>query len=520
VLGNADIQDMLERRRNAGYGDYQRLLDQETTMKLVLSFTSVRDSFIIQIFDENGVGAYSDSSHFVSYNQTLFENPWLFDRKSAIDDRRVFIVPSIYAELSLISKRPAFSVIRPVRRISDNRILGYLTVSADNRNLLNILRRYAAALPDAELRVVSQDNVVLLSLDEGEMGAFGKAADDKTISRTSAFSGWRTEIRPKRIFGWEQLAATGTYAALIVALTAAASLLFAWLFTVYLMRPVQRLADGMARVGKGDFDVSLDEDTVDRDLRPIFLGFNTMVDEIRTLIRTVYEEKLHVKSAQLESLRYQINPHFLYNTFQTIEAIGEVRGIEEVRILARALGKLFRYNTQGPSVVGLYEEIDQMNTYFSVEKIRFGDRIGCEFLVPPETSDCRVLKFILQPLIENAVVHGFRSITWNGLVRVAVRLVGTDLEISVRDNGWGMDEEKAAAVSAALAEAAKTDGAAASEDFLGILNVHRRIVNCYGPQYGLRYERNGDGRGTTALLRLPAVFGASAEADARVDQRQ
>lgn len=517
VLGNPDIQNMLERRRKAGYSDHRRLIDQEMTMKLVLSFTSVRDSFIIQIFDENGLGVYFDSSHFVSYSQTLFENLWMLDRKREIDDRRLFIVPSIYSELSLISKRPAFYVIRPMRRISDNRVLGYVTVTADNRHLLNILHRYVPLLPDASIRVLSRDNVVMLSLDEGEMGAFGVAPEAGAVANASAFSGWRTEIRSSRIFGREQLAATGTFAALIVFLTAAASLLFAWLFTVYLMRPILRLAEGMARVGKGDFDVALSEDTVDRDLRPIFFGFNTMVAEIRTLIRTVYEEKLHVKSAQLESLQYQINPHFLYNTFQTIEAIGEVREIEEIRIIARSLGKLFRYNTQGSSEVGLYEEIDQMNTYFSVEKIRFGDRIGCEFIVPPETRTCRVLKFILQPLIENAVVHGFRSITWNGFVRVAVRLTESELEITVRDNGWGMTEEKYEAIADALSEAADAEETSFPEDFLGILNVHRRIVNFYGPRYGLRYERNEDGRGTTALLRLPAVLGASAETDARID---
>jgi sensor histidine kinase YesM len=214
-----------------------------------------------------------------------------------------------------------------------------------------------------------------------------------------------------------------------------------------------------------------------------------------------------VKSAQLEALRYQINPHFLYNTFQTMDAIGEIRDVEEIQIIARSLGKLFRYNTQGTSEVYLYEEIEQMDNYFSVEKIRFGDKIAWEFIVPPETRECRVLKFILQPLIENAVVHGLRSITRTGFVRVSVELKGPDMEIAVEDNGTGMTEDTYRAVSAALSDAAGDRWPPATKGFLGILNVHRRIVNYYGRRYGLRYERNRNGPGLTALLLLPAVPG-------------
>jgi sensor histidine kinase YesM len=507
ILGNPEIQNILERRLATGYSDYQYLLDQELAKNLTLSFTSVRDSFIIQLFDEKGYGIYADPDHFMSYQQTLFENPWTLARKDAIDERRLFIVPALYSGLTLFSRRPAFYVIRPVKRVSDNRILGYMTVTADSQLLLNILRRYALTLQDAELRVLSQENVVLLSLKAEEIGLPGASAGrGGAVFHTSAFSSWRTEIRTGQTYGRKELAGTGLFAVCIIGLTAAASLLFAWLFTVYLMRPVQRLTEGMARVGKGDFDINLNEDTVDRDLRQIFLGFNTMVAEIQTLIRTVQEEKLLVKSAQLEALRYQINPHFLYNTLQTMDAIGEVREVEEVRIIARSLGKLFRYNIQGASEVYLYEELDQLDNYFSVEQIRFGDKIAWEFLVPPETRECRVLKFILQPLIENAVVHGFRSMTRRGFVRISVRLWGPDLEIAVEDNGTGMTDDRYRAVIAALSGAAGDEWSPVTEGFLGILNVHRRIVNYYGTRYGLRYERNRDGPGLTALLLLPAAF--------------
>lgn len=511
ILGNPEIQSIFERRYSSGYSDDQHLRDQELVMNLTLSFTSVRDSFIIQLYDENGFAIYADSGHFMSYDQPLFENPWILRRKESIDERRLFIVPPLYSALILYTRSPVFYVIRPLRRVSDNRVLGYLTVAADSRRLLDILGRYAQTLPGTEIRVCSPDNIVLLSLKEDETGGKGIAPGSNAVSHVSPFSFWRTEIVTMQMYGRKEMAETGFFAAFIIAVTTAASLIIAVLVAVYLTRPIQHLAAAMARVGKGDFNISLD-DPVDQELRPIFSGFNTMVAEIRGLIQTVHEEKLLAKSAQFEALRYQINPHFLYNALQTIEAIGEVRGVEEVRIMAQSLGRLFRYNTQGVSEVFLYEEIDQIDTQLQVEKIRFGDKISWEFVTPSETRECRILKFILQPLIENAVIHGFRSLTRKGFIRVSVKLLGQDLAIEVRDNGVGMGEETCRAVSEALNRAAANSGETSPPgEFVGVLNVQRRLVNYYGPRYGLRYERAGDGRGTAALLLLPAVFGPALE---------
>jgi sensor histidine kinase YesM len=503
ILGNPEIQSIFERRCSSGYSDDQHLRDQDLVMNLALGFTSVRDSFIIQLYDENGFAIYADPGHFMSYNQPLFENPWILRRKQSIDERRLFIVPPLYSALILYTRSPVFYVIRPLRRVRDNRVLGYMTVAADSRHLLDILRRYAQALPGTDIRVYSPDNTVLLSLKGAETGGRGIVPASNAVSHTSPFSSWRTEIVTGHLYGRREIVETGLFAVFIIVATAAASLIIAVLVAVYLTRPIQHLAFAMARVGKGDFNISL-EDSVDRELRPIFTGFNTMVAEIRHLIQTVHEEKLLAKSAQFEALRYQINPHFLYNALQTIEAIGEVRGVEEVRIMAQSLGKLFRYNTRGVSEVFLYEEIDQIDTQLRVEKIRFGDKISWEFVTPPETRECRILKFILQPLIENAVIHGFRSLTRKGFIRVSVKLQDKDLAIEVWDNGAGMGEETYRAVSEALNRAgADSSETSPPEGFVGILNVHRRLLNYYGPRYGLRYER-GEGGGTAALLLLPA----------------
>jgi sensor histidine kinase YesM len=511
-LGNAEIQSFLERWRNPGYSNNQYFIDQELITSMVLSLTSVQDSFIILLFDENGNGIYTDSNHFRSYDQPLFENSWLNLRKGAIDNRELFIVPALFSGLSLYSGHRAFYVIRPVRRVSDNQILGYLMVAADSLNLETILWRYTPALPGVEARVVSPENVVLLSLNKEEQGAGSPLRDRETVSYTSGFSRWRTEIRIVETYGRNEMTATGIFAVLIIGITMAASLFLVSFIAGRLLQPLRQLARGMAGVGRGDFNTGLDDTAVDRDLKQIVSGFNTMVQEIRELLRTVQEEKLLLKSVQLEALRYQINPHFLYNTFETIDAIGEVQGTKEICVIAQALGKLFRYNTEGPSEVFLREEIEQMNMYLSVEKIRFGDRISWEFRISKKAAECRVMKFTLQPLIENAVVHGFKSLMKKGFIRISGKITssqpgGPVLEITVWDNGAGMDDEKLIKIAQALNAAADAEFSAfdgMGTSFIGILNVHRRIVNFYGPGYGLSYRKNPHGGGTAARIILPA----------------
>lgn len=511
-LGNAEIQSLLERRRNPGYNNYQYFMDQELITSMVLSLTSVQDSFIILLFDENGNSIYTDSNHFRSYDQPLFENSWLSLRKGAIDNRELFIVPALFSGLSLYSGHRAFYVIRPVRRVSNNQILGYLMVAADSLNLETILRRYTPALPGVEARVVSPESVVLLSPNKEEQGAGSPPRDREAVSYMSAFSRWQTEIRIVETYGRKEMAATGIFAVLIIGITMAVSLLLASFIAGRLLRPLRQMARGMAGVGKGDFNIGLDDTAVDRDLKQIVSGFNTMVQEIRKLLHTVQEEKLLLKSAQLEALRYQINPHFLYNTFETIDAIGEVQGTKEICVIAQALGKLFRYNTAGSSEVFLQEEIDQMDMYLSVEKIRFGDRISWEFRISKKAAECRVMKFILQPLIENAIVHGFKSFMKKGFIRISGKIIDSRLEepileITVWDNGAGMDDEKLIKIARSLEAAADVefssfDGTGTS--FIGILNVHRRIVNFYGPDYGLSYRKSPHEGGTTARIILPA----------------
>ncbi|MDR3174353.1 MAG: histidine kinase [Treponema sp.] len=510
-LGNAEIQSLLERRRNPGYSNYKYFMDQELITSMVLSLTSVQDSFIILLFDENGNGIYTDSNHFSSYDQPLFENSWLSLRKGAIDNRELFIVPALFSGLSLYSGHPAFYVIRPLRRVRNNQILGYLMVAADSLNLETILRRYAPALRGVEARVVSPENVVLLSLDKEEQGASSPLRDRETVSYMSAFSRWRTEIRIVETYGRNEMAATGIFAVLIIGITMAASLLLASLIAGRLLRPLRQLAQGMAGVGKGNFNIGMDDAAVDRDLKQIVSGFNTMVQEIRKLLHTVQEEKLLLKSAQLEALRYQINPHFLYNTFETIDAIGEVQGTKEICVIAQALGKLFRYSTAGSSEVFLQEEINQMDMYLSVEKIRFGERISWEFRISKKAAECRVMKFILQPLIENAVVHGLKSFMKKGFIRISGEIIDSRLkepvlEITVWDNGAGIDDEKLIKITRSLEAVAhaefSSDGMGTS--FIGILNVHRRIVNFYGPDYGLSYRKSQRDGGTTARIILPA----------------
>ena len=182
----------------------------------------------------------------------------------------------------------------------------------------------------------------------------------------------------------------------------------------------------MQFVGLGNFKLRLDEEAChDDDIRELYIGFNHMTEKIDNLITNVYEQQLVLKSAQLQSLTYQINPHFLYNTLQTIEAIAEVRDIPEVQTIATSLAQMFRYNLKPENFVPLSDELAHLKTYFSIECIRFRNQIKFDIDIGPELYSLSVPKFILQPIVENSLTHAFKGSqhSWN-----QVRITG--------ETGW------------------------------------------------------------------------------------
>ncbi|MBW7460842.1 histidine kinase, partial [Paenibacillus sepulcri] len=184
-------------------------------------------------------------------------------------------------------------------------------------------------------------------------------------------------------------------------------------------KPLKELNKRMKQVEKGDFQAFIDVRGTD-ELSTIQHSFNKMTYEIRSLIHKVYETELLKKEAEIKALQSQINPHFLFNTLSTIDSISSIDGDERISYICLALGGMLRYNLNGGGLATVREEVAHLNQYLSIYQIRFGGLFVYEIDVEPGIEELIVPKFLVQPLVENAIVHGLEQKVGPKFVRVAL----------------------------------------------------------------------------------------------------
>lgn len=214
----------------------------------------------------------------------------------------------------------------------------------------------------------------------------------------------------------------------------------------------------------------------------------------------LYEAELLAKQSELSSLRSQINPHFLYNTLETMVGIAYTEGQPKVAQIARALSLIFEYSIKGKPVVPLHEELTAVKNYVTIQSYRFGDRVGHNYQIDANVTDCMVPKMILQPLIENAVVHGMEGADHPCMLTIRAAREQNHLVLEVSDDGCGMDAVQLAALRERLGS-----GSPMLEEnvrHIGLRNVHDRIRLMYGEPYGVQIE-SGLGQGTRVRIMLP-----------------
>ena len=236
-------------------------------------------------------------------------------------------------------------------------------------------------------------------------------------------------------------------------------------------------------------------DTHITELRTLDAGFDEMAQRVHGLMQRQMEAQRSLHRAELELLQAQINPHFLYNTLDSIAILAEDERGEDVVHMVTSLSTFFRNSlSRGEDVISLGAECAQVRSYLEIQQIRYSDILRYDICVPEALLDCRVPKLILQPLVENALYHGVKNRRGMGRITVTGEAVGDDLLLRVTDNGAGMDEAQVRELQSGLYEDKHTG--------LGLVNVHKRIRLYCGAEYGLSFE-SAPGVGTTVTARLP-----------------
>ena len=277
--------------------------------------------------------------------------------------------------------------------------------------------------------------------------------------------------------------------------------------------PVRELSQFMGKVadvseeGKEIAFFSKKETKATEEIVQMIDSYNAMAKRINDNIIKDYILKLNQKQTELKMLQFQINPHFLYNALNTISSIAQLQEVDYIPEIASGLSDMFRYNIDGREIVTLREELTQTENYMGIQKIRFPERFVVEILVEEELMECRVLKFILQPIVENSYKYGFAEKREKNILRIHSYRDESNIIIVIEDNGAGIDENKVKKINEALAGERGFETAAG----IGIRNVNARIKNYYGEDCGVHLESE-PGNFTRVYLKIRELpFGEKGE---------
>lgn len=227
--------------------------------------------------------------------------------------------------------------------------------------------------------------------------------------------------------------------------------------------------------------------------------------DIDFFINKIYSIKLRQKEAELNSLQNQINPHFLYNTLESIRGAALYHGIPEIAAMSKALSLLFRYSISDRVLVTIKEELQHLENYISIQNFRYENKFELQYNIPPELMNYKVLKLTLQPLIENSIKHGLEMKLGKGTISLDVLVLDSNIKITISDDGLGIPAKKLEELNRSLTNEkyqAAMEGDRSGTG-IGVINVNSRIKLYFGDQYGLKFREALVG--TTVEITLPAV---------------
>ena len=339
----------------------------------------------------------------------------------------------------------------------------------------------------------SEDTAALAALDDG-------VYDNGTVItcvNSVEDSGWRVvgvsyvdELVDRNMAEMMQLSA------LLGALVLGGAVLTSWLLSRLLGRPLRGLAAAMESFEKDADHFTYHPVGGTREVQELSASFSHMVGRIQQLMVTVRQEEVNLRKTELKALQAQINPHFLYNTLDSIAWMCEQGQNADAVRMVHALARLFRISiSKGHELIPIAREIEHAESYLQIQKYRYKNRFTYRFEVDPACLDYLCNKITLQPIIENAINHGLDLMVEEGHITVQVCPDGQDILFRVRDDGVGMTPEQVAAI---------LNKGPSDRTGIGIKNVNDRLKIYFGKQYGLRIDSVPD-EGTCVEIRMPKV---------------
>jgi two-component system sensor histidine kinase YesM len=424
-------------------------------------------------------------------------------------DGSIVILPPHDAGYYLDGTEKVISIARVVREISTNEYLGIVKVDLTEMGFKSLLdsTNYNGK---SQIYISDRNGDVIYPIDGMDMVSslswkeINNSKEQISAKVSSEFTGMQvTGFIPK-----SEVTAGARKLVRSTIIVSVISMLVAYLLAVVassrLVKPIRHLQKKMKKVQMGDFGERAEVASHD-EIGHLTGGFNMMVTEIERLIKEVYESKLREKDAQLSTLESQINPHFIYNTLESINLMALESNHPKLSSVVVSLGRLLRFTVdKDERLVYLKDELLFVESYIQIQSYRLGGQLQMELDVDMGHEEYLVPKLILQPLIENVIEHAMEEDPV--IVRIATYLEEDHFVITVSDDGKGISEERMRQVEAHIYKESNEHGARDGFGFkkkgFALRNVHWRIRLLFGPEYGLFLDKT-DRQGTHFIVKIP-----------------
>ena len=279
-------------------------------------------------------------------------------------------------------------------------------------------------------------------------------------------------------------------------LVLAAALMMSLVLSRVLSSPIHELILAMRRFEQSADNFTYEPVTGVREVQNLSVSFEHMVKKVQRLMATVREEEINLRKTELKALQAQINPHFLYNTLDSISWMCEQGKNAEAVVMVNALARLFRISiSKGHELIPIRSEVQHAQSYLQIQSVRYKEQFSYEFDVEEDCMEYLCNKITLQPIIENAINHGVNGLVDEGHIDIRVHSDGEDIVFCVEDNGVGMEPEQIEAIFQRRAD---------GKSGIGIKNVNDRLKIWFGEKYGITIESVPD-EGTRVYVRMPKV---------------
>jgi two-component system sensor histidine kinase YesM len=508
ILANSDVQELLiNSQRKAKDPDFIRRLN--TSLYSYMEVTPVFTG--IYLFDFDGFQYSIDKIQQKTLNiRNIKQAEWFPQVKEM---KGAYLL--IYNAGGIFWQQPAennyMSLIRIVNDLETQAPIGVLVVNIPENVLINSFKEISnkyntqiAIFDEYDREIVNYDKLKKINLPmvlqqfEGkfmgtmteQMNGLGylvsymrlKRCNWKIISCMS-FSELSDELKIFNLIAFILLLVNSL-------LLLAGSLFISRMITT----PVNKLLSSMKMVEEGAFEkVSINK--ANDEIGHLQKGYNIMIDEIKALIERVIEEQRTKRKAELDVLQAQIKPHFLYNTFDAISALALAGRNEDVYTVMKALGGYYRASlSKGSEVISIAEEFELVKNYLIIQQFRYGDLFTIEYDLDPEVGKYKILKLILQPLVENAIYHGIKPKGEKGLIKLGAKLSGNRISLIVEDDGVGMNE--------AELERITTESVFKDSLGFGLRGTFERLRIFYGTEVSYRMETQ-KGNGMKIIIAVP-----------------